>query len=355
MAWRWRLGRGRPTPPPEDRGWLHPSELPSFTRLPTHHVPPVAERTLRIAASLLVLGLVGAAAGFASSRDHSPPNQPMSQNVAMRLAELPPVLQRVAPHVVDLTITTPSHVTTVAAMVLPGSLAVTTAAIPHGALLTAWVTGRAPFMASWVGRDRVMGFSIVRLSQPVAPAALAPMPASASVTALAPVTTGPTVAPRFTWSTTTIGDPVLRANGVVSYLAAVPESNLDGLDDAVAVNADGRVVAVLAGGSAWYPAQFVARVAQIVATGDGCHAGLGIAGTTAQGGGVLVTHVPTSSPAHGRLRAGDVLVRLDGHSISTWTGLLTQLYLTPARTLATIDLVRGSRQTRTEVWLTCAL
>ena len=334
---------------------MHPSELPSFDRLPTHHVAPVAVRTLRVAASLLVLGLVGAAAGFATSRDHAPPDQPMSAHVTPRLSDLPAVLQRVAPHLVDLTITTPAHVTTVPAMVLPGSLAVTTAAIPHGALLTAWVTGRAPFMASWVGRDRVMGFSIVRLSERVSPAVLAPMPASSSVTALAPIITGPTTVPHFTWSTTTIGDPVLRANGVVSYLEAAPDANLGGVVDAVAVNGAGRVVAVLAGGHAWYSAQFVARVAQIVATGDGCHAGLGIAGSNAQGGGVLVTHVATSSPSRGRLRPGDVVVRLNGHPVSTWSGLLTQLYLTPARSLATLDLVRGTQQLSTEIWLTCAL
>ena len=168
-------------------------------------------RGARLAGVVLVLVVAGAAAALATSHVSIPIAQPMTQNVSYSVAKLPEVVRPSALRTVDLTITTPGHVSTVAAMALPGNLAVTTTPIPRAALLTGWIPNHATFPVTWVGRDPLTGFSIVRLSQPVKPLVLAPLPANTSVTAISPVIIGPAQRPRFTWSTTTLGDPTLRA------------------------------------------------------------------------------------------------------------------------------------------------
>ncbi len=354
-GWRW-WGRARAAPPPPDgRTWLHPSELPDFGRLPNHPTAPVGARGARLAGAILVVGVAVAAAALATSTDSTPTAQPMTANVTYSVADLPSTVQSVAGRTVDLTITTPGHVATVAAMALPNDLAVTTAAIPQAALLTGWIPGRPTFPVTWVGRDAVLGFSIVRLSRPVRALELAALPANASVIALSPVITGPTTRPRFTWSDTSLGDPTLKANGVVSYLATASDRNLNGVPGAVAVDHTGRVVAVLATDGQWYSAQFVARVATIVATGHGCHASLNVAGQSAQGGGALITNVPLTSQSRGHLQAGDVVTVVNDHDIDSWATLLTVLYLTPAGTEAHLTVLRGTRTDHEVVRLACAL
>ena len=131
------------------------------------------------------------------------------------------------------------------------------------------------------------------------------MPASAAVVAIAPVIKSSFNAPEYDWTTTTLGDPTNDAQGVVHYLATSAKTKLSGYVDAIAVDAQDRVVAVLSAQHFWYPAEFVAQVAEVVATGHGCHADLGIDGTTEQGGGVRITKiVQYSAAAHAGLSRG---------------------------------------------------
>ena len=333
---------------------MHPSELPSFASLAASR-KQLRSRAARFVATLMVAALVVGGAGLASTRGVNPPNNVMSTNLTVSWSRLPAVTRQAAARTVDLTITVPGHVNTVAAMVLPGNLAVTTTPIPLGALLSASTPTRARVPVTWVGRDTTMGFSIVRLGERVPALRFAPMPATASVIAVAPVVTSVHVPLRFAWAATTLGDPTLRANGVVSYLATKPHANLAGLTDAIAVNSAGLVVAVLSGNHLWYSAQFVARVAHIVATGDGCHSSLGVHGTSAQGGGALVTSVARRSAGFVHLRAGDVITQIGGHDIESWNALLTTLYLTPAGTTTSITFLRGSLTHHAEVILACDL
>ena len=279
----------------------------------------------------------------------------MLAHVAGALGDLPAPIRSVAARTVELTITTPGHVTTVAAMVLPHDLAVTTKTIPRSALVTATMPGHINFAATWVGRDKAMGFTIVHLSIAVPALELAPLPANASVVAVAPLVTSSITSPRFAWANTSLGDPTLHANGVVSYLATQSVSNLDGFVDAVAIDANGRVVAVLSTNHFWYSAQFVARVANIVATGHGCHSSLGVNGTNAQGGGAQIKTVRARGASAGRLAPGDVVIGLNGHDIHTWNTLLTLLYLTPAQSVASISFTRDATTYHTVVRLACSL
>jgi len=127
-----------------------------------------------------------------------------------------------------------------------------------------------------------MGFSIVRLGRHVPALSFAPLPASKWVVAVSPILKSSTTPPQYAWANTILGDPKSDATGVISYLSTKSDANLNGFVDAIAVNQNGEVVAVLSTDHLWYSAQFVARIAYIVATGRGCHASLGIVGLTAQ-------------------------------------------------------------------------
>ena len=136
-----------------------------------------------------------------------------------------------------------------------------------------------------------MGFSIVHLRVPITALTSRRHAGSTAVVAVAPIVNSSTNAPEFDWSMTTLGDPTNNAQGVVRYLATQATPALSGYVDAIAVDAKGHVVAVLSSRHFWYPATFVAQVADVVATGRGCHADLGISGTNEQGGGVLITKI----------------------------------------------------------------
>jgi PDZ domain len=351
----WLPWRRHPAPPPvAGRTWVHPSELPSFDSLAETR-KRVRSRLARTVAAAMVVALVAGGAGLASTRGRTPVNADMQSHVVAALARLPAGTRQAAARMVDLTIAEAGHVSTVAALVLPHDLAVTTTPIPTGALLTVSTGARTNLPVAWVGRDRTLGFSIVRLSVRVPAPRLGAMPATASVVAVAPIVTSVRTPPRFAWASTTLGDPALTANGVVSYLSTPSNPRLDGLTDAIAVNGHGQVVAVLSGNKRWYPATFVARVAQIVATGDGCHSSLGVRGESAQGGGAEVTWVSARGPATGHLQVGDVITRVAGHDVDDWDSLLTVLYLTPAGSWAPIRFLRGPATHHTAVILACAL
>jgi len=349
----WLARRRRASPPsPEQRSWVHPSELPSFETLAEAR-KEVRSRAAHAAGTLLLVALLIGGAALASTRGSKPVNGAMPAHVASKIAALPSEARAAASHIVDLTISTPGHLTSVAAMVLPHNLAVTTAPIARKAILTGSIPGHLNFPVTWIGRDKTMGFTILHLGIPVAPLTLAPLPASTSVVAVSPVMTGSVTPPRFAWAQTTLGDPTLKANGVVSYLATESNWNLNGFVDAVAVNATGQVVAVLSINHQWFAAQFVAHVAYVLATGNGCHAALGVRGTSYQGGGVLISSVKKKSAAAGLLRPGDVLISLNAQDTDSLQTLKTILYLTPAWSQSRIVFVRNTTTHHAEVVLSC--
>ena len=97
------------------------------------------------------------------NRGSSTPRRPPA-HLATTLDALPASSRAAAAHTVDLTITTPGHVVNVAAMVLPHDLAVTTTHIPANALITGSTATKVELPRDTrVGRDKVMGFSIVQL------------------------------------------------------------------------------------------------------------------------------------------------------------------------------------------------
>jgi hypothetical protein len=300
----------------------------------------------------MAVALVVGSLGLYLTQSSNPPATP---HLARSLAGLPANSRTAAADTVDLSIVTPGDVDNVAAMVLPHNLAVTTTQIPADALITGSTPGDVDFPVHWVGRDQVMGFSIVRLGRHVAPLSFAPLPASKWVVAVSPIIKGSTDPPQYAWANTILGDPKKDATGVISYLSTRSDANLSNFADGIAVNQSGQVVAVLSTDHLWYSAQFVARIAYIVATGRGCHASLGIVGATAQGGGVTVSRVIPKSPSQWRLMKGDVITALNGKTIETFDDLDTALYLTPAYSVAHLTFVRGATVHHTVMTLACAL
>lgn len=340
-------------PPTEGRQWVHPSELPSFENLATTTTTRPHVITPRIVVSIMALFLIVGAIVLMVNRGSSTPGD-LPAHLATTLDALPASSRVAAAHTVDLTITTPGHVVNVAALVLPHDLAVTTTFIPVNALITGSTATKVNFPVTLVGRDKVMGFSIVKLGDPVAALKLDKMPASTAVTVVAPIVKGSTKVPEYDWSLTTLGDPRNNAQGVVRYLATRSDTSLSAYVDAIAVDHSGHVVALLSARHFWYPAQFVAQVADVVATGRGCHADLGVDGKDEQGGGVLVTKVVRySAAAHAGLAVGDVITVWNGSDLDNWDQLVSTLYLTPAYTAANITYWDKTTAHHADVTLTC--
>ena len=348
----WRPRRRRP--PAESRPWVHPSELPSFENLATTAgLHPRVKTSRLVIASMAVLLIVGGTA-LLLNRGTPPPRPDLPAHLAVTLDDLPASTRIAAAHIVELTITVPGLVTNVAALVLPHDLAVTTMPIPVDAKMTGTSATKSKFRVTLEGRDDVMGFSIVHLGVNIAPLKLDAMPASVDVVAIAPIVKGPANKPEYDWTPTTLGDPSNDSHGVVRYLATKSNTSLSNFVDAIAVDSSGHVVAVLSSTRFWYPAQFVAQVANVVATGHGCHAMLGVRGKNEQGGGVLITRVQRYSPAaHAGLRVGEVLTRWNSTDLDTWDQLVSTLYLTPAYTKATITYAKSTTLHSTNVTLGC--
>ncbi len=300
----------------------------------------------------MAVALVVGSAGLYLTQSNNPPATP---HLAQSISQLPSNSRTAAADTVNLSIATPGHVDVVAAMVLPHDLAVTTTQIPANALITGSTPGDANFPVHWVGRDQVMGFSIVRLGRHVPALSFAPLPASRWVVAVSPILKSSSTSPQYAWANTILGDPKSDATGVISYLSTKSDANISGFIDAIAVDQSGRVVAVLSTDHLWYSAQFVARIAYIVATGRGCHASLGIVGLNAQGGGVTVSRVIPKSPAQWQLKKGDVITALNGEQTETFDALDTALYLTPAFSVAHVTFIRDAAVHHADMTLACAL
>jgi hypothetical protein len=328
--------------------------LPNFDQLETTATARPHVKTPRTAIIAMPVLLVAGGIVLLANRGSSTPSGDLPAHLARTLDALPASSRAAAAATVDLTITSPGHVTDVPALVLPHDLAVTTTVIPVNAIITGSTTTKVNFPVTLEGRDNVMGFSIVKLSVPIAALPLDAMPDSTSVVAVAPIVNGSTKSPEFDWSMTTLGDPANNSQGVVRYLATRSDTSLSAYVDAIAVDAKGHVVAVLSARHFWYPATFVAQVADVVATGRGCHADLGIGGTTEQGGGVRITSIkPYSAAAHADLKVGDVITEWNGTDLNTWDQLASTLYLTPAYTKAKLTYDHNTTVLHAVVTLGC--
>jgi hypothetical protein len=305
---------------------------------------------------ILAMGVVVLAVGAVTLalRSTSPPETSALTHTAKSVNDLPQYAQDAARSTVELVITDNGHLSSAAAMVIsPGNLAVTTDPIPAGASISGSSQDSERFTVSLVSRDEALGFSVVQLgtTQPITPTS--ELPAASAVLAISPYFTPSARSPEIVWANTTLGDPVVeQADGVVSYLATASDRNLDGFVDTLAIEQTGDVVAVLAANNQWYSAQYVTKVAQVVARNGGCHGRLGVSVQNAQGGGVEINKV-LAGPSVGHLRTGDIITSINGVPMESEDSLLEYLYASPDKLKVSIDLLRGTHQMSTDVILAC--
>ncbi len=319
---------------------------PSFRDLETTATSRPHVVTPRSIVTAMALFLVAGGIFLAVNRAPASPNPNAPAQLARSLDQLPATTRQAAADTVVLTISRAGTTSKVAALVLPGNLAVTTTVIPVTAFITGSTAHQTNFAVTLEGRDSVMGFSIVKLDAHVAATRLGAMPASADVVAIAPVISSSYSTPEYDWTDTTLGDPSNDAQGVVRYLATSANTRLSKYVDAIAVDAHDRVVAVLSAHHFWYPARFVAQVAFVVATGHGCHADLGIKGETEQGGGVRITAiVPYGTAAHAGLAVGDVITEWNGTGSTPMTSCAPPSTSRPPTPTPSSPTTRGPRCT----------
>jgi hypothetical protein len=335
---------------------VHPSELPNFERIPVYDAS-VRRRRHRtpavLVASVAVLSL--AAMTLALHSTTPPASSALPDHIAKSISDLPSYAQNAARSAIELEIADATgHLSTAAAMVIdPGNLAVTTEPIPPDATITGSSARDHHFPVSLVVHDRALGFTVLHLAKTQQIAPVGVLPASSGVLAISPYFVGGSDSPEIAYAPTVLGDPVReQADGIVSYLATPSAPNLRGFVDTLAIDGSGHVVAVLSSNNEWYSAEFVAKVARVISANGGCHGRLGIAASSAQGGGVFVNRVE-SGPSVGHLRAGDILLDANGVALDGYDTLLSYLYTSTSHEGVMFHLLRGGHPLNVGVVLGC--
>lgn len=342
-------------PPVEGRTYIHPSELPGeFEKLLSSTPAPSGRRALPV---LLVGTFVLLAAGSGilfASETSATKTQALPSHVATNLSAVPRVGQLAAKATIQLTSETDGHLVSGGAIIVgSGDVAVTTVRISPHSTITGSSLGAPRLAVRWLGYDRHLGLTYVQLPNAFANTPLAPHHAVESVLVISPYFSPKSKTPHFAYATTELSDPRRSTgDGIVSYLTATSPAGLHGLTGSVAVDTNGYVVAMLAANGQWETAEYIAKVATAWLAAPNCHGRLGIAGTPAEGGGVLVTNVPFG-PSTNKLQRGDIITALNESRVDTMDQIVTDLYATPGRTSMVVQFLRHQEPSFVVVRLGC--
>ena len=342
-------------PPVEGRTYIHPSELPGeFERLLSSTPAPSGRRIVPVLLVGALLLLAGGSGILYASETSAPETQALPSHVATDLSAIPRVGQSAAKSTIQLTSETDGHLVSGGAIIVGnGDVAVTTVRISPRATITGSSMGSPRIAVRWVGYDRHLGLTYVQLPRtfPVTP--VATHHEIESVLAISPYFSAKSTTPHFAYATTQLSDPRRSiGDGIVSYLTATSPAGLHGLTGSVAVDEKGFVVAMLAANGQWETAEYITKVATAWLAAPNCHGRLGITGTAAEGGGVLVTNVPFG-PSTNKLQKGDVVTALNESRVETMDQIVTDLYATPGRTSMVIQFLRHRQPSFVVVRLGC--
>ena len=159
-------GRSGSAPPPSERTWVHPSELPgSFDQaaMPPARVAGSRRFKALVATSASALLLTGGVL-LAQPTDSQLAGASTGPHVATTFAALPPSDRHAAQSMLALVIYEGQHLGTATAMVLPpGDLAVTTTPVPKGASVMGGVLGQRSVALKVVGTDAQLGVTVLQL------------------------------------------------------------------------------------------------------------------------------------------------------------------------------------------------
>lgn len=278
----------------------------------------------------------------------------MPEHVVTSIEDVPQVGRAAARSIVEITAESNGHIVGGGAIVVgDGRLAVTTLAISSTAAISVVSGQREHTTATFRGSDPNLGLTYISLATPHDVTKLGGLAATQPVLAVAPYFTPANPVPKIAFAETVLSDPQrTSANGVVSYLSATSPSELHGLTGAVAVDGAGRVVALYGRTGRWLSANYVANVAVTWLAVPGCHGHLGIGGSTADGGGVLV-HSVHRGPSQGTLRPGDVVTGINSDTVDSMDRLLSLLYTVPGRSPVVVHFRRHGIDKYAVVRLTC--
>ena len=239
-----------------------------------------------------------------------------------------------------------------------GVIATTTTALRGARTVRVVAATGEELTGTTVATDRVSGVALVRLSQPLSAVASvagnAAMAAGSHAMALAlAVSSGKSGAhPHAIWTSgqvVAVDTPVPGSGSDGVAAITVRGSTVPDMPGEPLVDDSGRVVGILdtsdGAERAFLPMPLVVSVSDdLETTGHVRHGWLDVVETTAPSApGALVVTVEAQGAASHVLRAGDVIVRLNGSPVSSAAQLRAMLYVMPPDTRVTVDAMRDGQ------------
>jgi S1-C subfamily serine protease len=356
--------------PPEARTWRHPSELHAarvavvltaaqgWRRGATVAVGTAA--LMAIVAGALLLANTGSSRGTPTLDTMSVGTSP-----ATPCCTLSPLLTRDAEHaVVSIEPTGTGPGETGCGVVVATGLVATTETALAGARRVRVVAATGRLLdGDVIAQDSVTGIVLLRLSEslPAAQMDLGETPgAGTSVLAVAmrPATDRRTPQPLWTSATVvSVGQPSPAAPSTSMAEITVRGASVPVMPGEALVDTRGHVEGILDGANgserSFLPMSLVVGVSNDLETmGRVLHGWLGITDATPSGAdGAKIVWVDPRGAAAQTLRAGDVIVRVDGWRVHSAADLRSMLYVMAPGTKVSVEAMRGTHLVRTIVEL----
>ncbi len=247
-------------------------------------------------------------------------------------------------------------------VVVGAGLVATTEAALAGARKVRVVTATGRLLdADFLAQDSVTGIVLLRVDEslPAAQLEVGDTPGigtSVLAVAMQPSTTRRT--PETKWTSATVvsvGEPAPAAPSTSMAEITVRGASVPVMPGEALVDTHGRVEGILDGASgserSFLPMSLVVGVSDdLETTGKVRHGWLGITDATPRGStGAEIMWVDPRGAAANALRAGDVIVRVDGWRVLSAADLRSMLYLMAPGTKISVEAMRGTRLVRTVV------
>jgi S1-C subfamily serine protease len=355
--------------PPEARSWRHPSELHAArvaAVLTVAHgwrrgaaLVVGAAAVMAIVAGTLLLANTGS-----SPRKLSLDTMPIGTAAQTPCCTLSPLLARDAEQSVVSIEPTVGPGATGCGVVVGGGLVATTEAALAGARKVRVVAATGRLLdARVIGDDSYSGIVLLRLSAALPAAQVDVSDTLGNGTPALAVAMGPATgghAPKPVWTSGTVvsvGEPPPGAPATALAEITVHGASVPVMPGEPLVNRQGRVEGILDSASgaerSFLPMSLVVGVSNDLETmGRVRHGWLGVTDVTPEGrSGAEVEWVDPHGAAAHALRAGDVIVGVDGWRVHSTADLFSMLYVMAPGTKVSVEAMRGTRIVRTAVEL----
>lgn len=355
--------------PPEARSWRHPSEFHAARVAAVLNVPDGWRRGAALVVGTTALMAIVAGALLLANTGSSPTTvtldtMPIGTAAVTPCCTLSPTVARDAVRaVVSIEPTVGPGATGCGVVVGSGIVATTEAALAGASKVRVTAATGRLLEGERFAADRYSGIVLLRLSAALPAAQMDVSDTLGNGTAALAVSMQAGAgggAPKPKWSSGTVvavgeappGAPSTALAEITVRGASVPAMPGEPLFDR-----DGRVEGILAGTSgserSFLPMSLVVGVSgDLESTGHVRHGWLGLTDATPKSttGAEVVWVDPRGAAAHA-LRAGDVIVRVDGWRVHSIADLHSMLYVMAPGTKVTVEAMRGSRLVRTDIAL----